>query len=185
VASGESFPAYRRRILGYLGTRDPIRVQKTTAARLARLIEEIPPRVMRRRPAPGSWSILEVLVHMVDAELAYGWRLRNMLATPGVALPWWDQDEWARRLAYPRRRPVQAVDWFRALRESNLALLAAVPRRRWSTCFGIHEVRGRISVLELVRQEAGHDLAHLLQIRRLLVPLRVRARASRRPRARV
>jgi hypothetical protein len=24
-----------------------------------------------------------------------GWRLRNMLANPGVALTWWNQDVWA------------------------------------------------------------------------------------------
>jgi hypothetical protein len=30
-----------------------------------------------------------------DAELAMGWRLRNVLANPGVALTWWDQAVWA------------------------------------------------------------------------------------------
>ncbi|HLK19411.1 MAG TPA: DinB family protein [Bryobacteraceae bacterium] len=43
------------------------------------------PEVLIRRPAPEKWSIAEIVAHLADAELAMGWRLRNMLANPGVA----------------------------------------------------------------------------------------------------
>lgn len=57
---------------------------------------------------------------------------------------------------------------FRALRESNLALLRSVPRQEWDASYGVHDKRGRQTVVEFVRMEAGHDLNHLLQIERLL-----------------
>ncbi len=90
----ETFEEYRNRILGYL---EPTRVQKATPVRLHRLIRGVPSRVLARRPAPEKWSIVEVVAHLADAELAMGWRLRKMLATPGVGIPWWDEHPWSQK----------------------------------------------------------------------------------------
>lgn len=165
---GETFEEYRARVLGYLGDRDPIRVQQATPARLEALIKGVPRRVLGRRPARHKWSIIEIVAHMADAELAMAWRLRNMLASSGVRLPWFDQDIWATRLGYGATDPRRSAALFRCLRESNLALLRSVPRRRWRSCYGVHEVRGRQTVEEFVRLEAAHDLNHLRQIRAIL-----------------
>jgi len=164
----ETFEAYKRRLHGYLGKRDPIRVQQATPARLERLIRGVPRWRLERRPAPGKWSVIEIVAHLADAELAMGWRLRNMLATSGVRLQWFDQDVWAKKCNYSGSDPRRSAATFRVLRESNLALLRSVPRRRWGLCFGIHDVRGRQTVAAFVRLEAAHDLNHLLQIERLL-----------------
>jgi hypothetical protein len=164
----ESFDDYRARVLGYLGKRDPLRVQAATAARLERLIKGAPGRVLARRPAPGKWSIVEILAHLADAELAMGWRLRNMLATPGVALAWWDEYLWSEKCGYARIPPRQSLATFRALRAGNLALLRSIPRRAWRSRFGVHAKRGRQTIADFVEMEAAHDLNHILQIQRLL-----------------
>ena len=164
----ESFQAYRDRILGYLGTRDPIRVQQSTPSKLERLLRGVRRPQLTRRPSSAKWSILEIVSHMADAELAMGWRLRNMLAQPGVRLSWFDQDLWVRRLDYNAQDLRRQLAQFRAYREGNLALLRSVPRRRWGSCYGVHEVRGRQTVTEFVRMEAAHDLAHLRQIGAIL-----------------
>lgn len=179
----ESFAEYQRRVLGYLGSRDPIRVQRATPAALERRLRGVPRAVLTRRPAPERWSIAEIVGHMADAELAMGWRLRGMLATPGLALAWWDQDRWAERLGY-RARPVAAMAaLFRALRESNLLLLASVPRSWWDECHGVHELRGRQTVAEFVALEAAHDVNHLRQIDRILAAARAARRTPDRRRA--
>jgi DinB superfamily len=164
----ETFAAYRMRVLGYLGDRDPLRVQRAMPARLERLLGGLPRRALGRRPAPGKWSVVEILAHLADAELAMGWRLRNMLATPGVRLQWWDEHLWSEKCHYARSSPRRSLATFRALRESNLALLRSVPRGAWESCHGLHDTRGRQTVAEFVRMEAAHDLNHLRQIEQLL-----------------
>jgi hypothetical protein len=164
----ESFARYRARVLGYLGSRDPIRVQRATPAALERRLGGVSRPTLDRRPAPDKWSIAEIVAHLADAELAMGWRLRAMLATPGVQLTWWDQDRWAERLSYDSRHTREAAALFRTLRESNLRLLASVPRAWWDECYGVHELRGRQTVTQFVRLEAAHDLNHLRQIDRIL-----------------
>ena len=164
----ETFEAYRNRILSYLGDEEPIGVQQATPSQLERRLRDVAPEELIRRPAPEKWSIAEIVAHLADAELAMGWRLRNMLANPGVALTWWDEAVWAERLGYAQQEPSLSAGVFRALRESNLRLLESVPRTRWAECYGVHEVRGRQTVEEFVRLEAAHDLNHLRQIDRIL-----------------
>jgi len=109
----ETFSQYRDRVLGYLGTRDPIRVQRATPPALERRLRGKSARQLARRPAPDKWSVTEIVAHMADAELVMGWRLRSMLATPGVALAWWDQDRWAERLGYATGSPRGYAPHFR------------------------------------------------------------------------
>jgi hypothetical protein len=163
----ESFAEYRTRILGYLGSRDPVGVLRVTPGRLIRLLTGASRTVLTTRPAVGKWSVLEIAAHLADAELAFSWRLRNAIASPGVALAWWDQAVWAERLGY------QAIPWrasvgcFKALRFANLALLRSLPPASWDACHGTHATRGRQSVRDFVTLEAAHDLNHLRQIRAL------------------
>ena len=164
----ETFEAYRHRVLSYLGDKEPIGVQQATASEIDRRLRDAAPDELVRRPAPDKWSIAEIVAHLADAELAMGWRLRNMIANPGVALTWWDEAVWAERLGYAQQEASLSAGVFRALRESNLRLLGSVPRARWVECYGIHEVRGRQTVEEFVLLEAAHDLNHLQQIDRIL-----------------
>jgi hypothetical protein len=165
---GETFEAYRTRVLSYLGDEEPIGVQQTTPFQLERRLRDVAPEELRRRPSPEKWSIVEIVGHLADAELAMGWRLRNMVANPGVALTWWDEAAWAERLGYAQQEARLSAEVFRVLRDSNLRLLASVPRARWVECYGVHEVRGRQTVEEFVRLEAAHDLNHLRQIDRIV-----------------
>ncbi len=166
----ESFPEYRRRVLGYLGSRDPVRVMRATPGVLSRLLHGTPRAVLATRPAPGKWSVLEIVAHLADAELAMSWRIRNAIATPGVALDWWDESLWADRLGY------QQIPWrashkhFTSLRQANLGLLRSLPPARWDSSYGMHAKRGRQSVREFVTLEAAHDLNHLHQLKALLQP---------------
>lgn len=164
----ETFEEYRSRVLGYLGGRDPVSVLQRTPGRLKRLVSTIPPRVLIRKPEPAKWCIAEILAHLADAELAIGWRFRNMLATPGVHLQWWDEHLWSQELNYAERQPRHSLALFEALRAGNLALLQSVPRSRWRSCYGVHEKRGRQTIEEFVLMEAAHDLNHLAQIKRLI-----------------
>ncbi len=166
----ETFEDYRTRVLGYLGDRDPVRVLQGTPAKLEQMVKGKSRRVLSRHPAPGKWSVIEILAHLADAELAMSWRFRNMFATPGIALPWWDEYLWSQKLDYAKSDPTRSLAVFRALRESNLVLLRSKPRASWQSCYGVHDKRGRQTVADFVKMEAAHDLNHLEQIRLLLIP---------------
>ncbi len=164
----ESFEEYKKRVLSYLGTQDPIKVQLATPGRLARLMRGVARKELARRPEPKKWSVVEIVAHLADTEITMAWRLRNMVATPGTRLQWFNQDIWVKQCGYAERDPRKSAALFRALRESNVALLLSLPRRMWNSCYGIHDLRGRQTVLDFVTLEAAHDLNHLRQIERIV-----------------
>ena len=101
----ETYQEYRARVLGYLGDRDPIRVLQSTPRKIERLLNGVPRRMLARRPIQRKWSVVEILAHLADAELAIGWRFRNMIATPGVTLQWWDEHLWSQKCHYAQMDP--------------------------------------------------------------------------------
>src|SRR3954471_2763343 len=53
--------------------------------------------------APGEWTIAEVLQHLADVELAWGFRIRLMLGEDEPPLTAFDGEGWATRLDYRGR----------------------------------------------------------------------------------
>ncbi len=154
---------YTQRILAHSQGKNPLRVQKATPGKLARLIQRLGKKQLTKRSAPGKWSIAEILAHLADAELVVGYRMRLILASNGTAIQAFDQDAWAQTFSYARRDPKVSLQTFRALREINLKLLSSVPRKLWEN-YGQHEERGKESIAHLVKMMAGHDLNHIVQV---------------------
>ncbi|MGH9501902.1 MAG: DinB family protein [Terriglobales bacterium] len=159
----ETAQQYTQRILTHSSGKDPLRLQKATPRKLAALTRGLSKKQLARRPAPGKWSIAEVLAHLADAELVIGYRLRLMLASNGTLIQAFDQDAWADTFNYGRRDAKTSLETFRVLREDNLRLLNAVPRRLWNN-YGQHQERGKETVDHTLRMVAGHDLNHVAQI---------------------
>jgi hypothetical protein len=163
----ETADQYRQRIFSYLNGGDPLKLQAAAPARLARLLKTVTPAAARKRPAPGKWSVAEIVAHLADAELVGGYRLRFILGAPGSPIVGFDQDNWVTALHYEKRNLRKSLDQYRALRESNLALLKTLTPEQWKH-HGVHNERGAESIETIVRLFAGHDLNHFQQIERIL-----------------
>jgi hypothetical protein len=157
---------YTRRILATLGRRHPVKVQSATAAKLERLTRGLSRRQMARRPAPGKWSIGEILAHLAEVEMVVAWRLRQALTQSGTTVQAFDQDAWARAGRYAQRDPRASLLLFRAARECNLTLLRSLSPAQWRR-YHIHQERGKETVFRTAQMIAGHDLNHLEQVARL------------------
>jgi hypothetical protein len=135
-----------------------------TAAQLTSLIEAVGPEKTILSPAPGKWSPAEIVCHLTDCELAFGFRLRQTLAEESYVLQPFDQEKWA--ATYPGVSVSQALEAFSALRGWNLRLIgAALPEAAARPV--THPERGTMTFLTLVETMAGHDLNHLAQMRKL------------------
>ena len=158
---------YTQRMLSYSDGKDPLRLQATTAKKLATLIKGKNKKQLSQRPAPGKWSVAEILAHLADAEIVLSWRLRQTLSSNGVAIQPFDQDVWATTFDYAHQDARQSLEKYRVLRDGNLALLKRIPKPLWDN-YGVHQERGNESVTHVVRMIAGHDLNHLGQVERIL-----------------
>jgi hypothetical protein len=162
----ETVKQYISRIRGYVGGKDPLRIQAATPGRLRKLVRRVPARRLKRRPAPGKWSIGEILAHLADAELVGGNRIRTILGAPGTPIQAFDQDDWAKAMRYREQDARASLEAFCVMRERNLALLRSLSPRQWKQ-YGMHQERGKETVARITEMFAGHDLNHLKQIERL------------------
>ncbi len=159
----DEFKKYMARMRSYIGGRDPLAMQAAYPAKLMRAVSGLSKAQLKRRPRPKKWSIQEILGHLADTEVVYGWRLRMMLAQPGLPIQPYDQDAWANTLRYKRQPAAKLVEQVRVLRDANLRLLKSVPRPWWNR-YGMHLERGKETVARTVVLLAGHDINHLNQI---------------------
>jgi uncharacterized damage-inducible protein DinB len=158
---------YIDRIISNVREDDPWDVLASTPSRLRQLVAGRSDSDLTRKPAPGKWSVREILAHLADCEVVIGWRLRTILATSGAPLQAFDQDVWAAAFKYDEAPIQESLDLFEASRRGNLRLLGSVDPARLEN-FGMHEERGMETINHLVRLNAGHDLNHLRQVERLV-----------------
>lgn len=158
---------YTQRMLSHSEGTNPLRLQQAAVKKLATLIKGKSKKQLTKRPAPGKWSVAEILAHLGDAEIVIGWRLRQILGNNGAPIQAFDQDVWASTFNYARRDPKQSLELFRSMREANLAMLKSLPPQLWNN-YGVHQERGNESVTHIVRMMAGHDLNHIEQIERIV-----------------
>lgn len=166
-ASVDAAEAYIAAILGVLGDRDPWEVLRETPTVVRDLVADLDRSTLARPERPGKWSMAAVVQHLADTELAWGWRLRMIIAHERPAITGFDQDLWADRLRYAEADPEQALEQLRILRRGNLCLLESVPASEREIRAGIHAERGEETLAHMVRLQAGHDLAHRRQLERI------------------
>lgn len=163
----ETAQEYIQRMLGNVRGQDPLKVEAATPKRLQRLIKGVPAAKLRKTPAPGKWSVAEILAHLADSEIVRGWRMRQILGAPGTPIQAYDQDSWAAAGHYEKRDPRKSLETFRVVREANLALLKSLTKEQWKHS-GTHAERGEETIEHISHMMAGHDINHTAQVERIV-----------------
>jgi len=125
-------------------------------------------RTLRYKPSPDKWCILEILGHLADIEVFYGYRMRQMMADKEPVLAPIDQDDWARNLGYMETEPAQLLEAYQAARRANVRLLRRLKPDDLDRKAAFHpEKKRKVTLGELIGMMAGHEPNHAGQIERL------------------
>lgn len=165
-AAAANAQTYIASLLDLLGDLDPVSVQESLVDEVERAVAGLDDAALRRPEAPGKWSVLQVVQHLADTELVYGFRMRMILAHDVPEIQAYDQDTWTDRLRYNEVALADALAQLRVMRCANLRLVRSLSDRELDR-FGIHEERGEESVRRIVQLIAAHDLVHRRQIERI------------------
>lgn len=157
------------RVLGAAEREDLLRSFEATVRELHRLTAGVDREALTRSPAPGKWSVLEIICHLRDMDLmAFLPRYYRIAHEENPLLPAIDQDQAAVLGNYKERDPAQVLAEMRGLRAATAAYLRAQPEPYWSRT-GVHQEKGPLTPGDLLTVQAGkHDPNHLEQIRRIL-----------------
>ncbi len=156
--------AYQQALLDLLGDREALDVLASTPEKIEDATVDLDLAILQKEPAPGEWSIEQLLGHFLDAEIVYSFRWRLTLAQSGTQFPGYQQDLWT-GLAHPSFPEMLGA--FSALRRLNVWLAEETPSDEWGKV-GMHSERGPETFDLSLKLVAGHDLAHLKQLEQTL-----------------
>ena len=140
-----------------------IAVIETTPVRWLNLVDSVPIELLSAKPAPGEWSALECLQHLVEVERgSFPVRL-NALLTGEPMAPFNPSD--------PGTKPpptIALAHEFDQLRRTNLERLRQVSEADLDRQT-LHAEYGMVSMREFLHHRAAHDLMHTVQAERALL----------------
>jgi hypothetical protein len=126
-----------------------------------------------RLPATGpdeGWTLLAIPYHLRDTESGLIRQYQAITRWRDPEIDNVDLDDIPFEEDYRDEHLGDLIDEFRELRHTSSYLLWDLLPSEWEKA-GIHPYRGRITLLEIVREAYQHDLAHLWQAQRMLEAL--------------
>jgi uncharacterized protein (TIGR03083 family) len=126
---------------------------------LRSLLQNVPDAQANARPAPGEWSVKEVMGHLCDTERVFAYRAMRVARGDATPLPGFDQDDYVRRTDFNARTLTELVDEFTSQRSATLLcfkpLTDAETQRRGTAS------NNPVSVRALLYIMAGHVMHHV------------------------
>jgi hypothetical protein len=159
--------AYVDALLATLGQRDPLEVYAATPQRVRDVVADMGSNAWRTAPEDGEWTPEQVVGHLVDVDIVYGFRWRLAVTDEDPSYPGYNEKRWAMLARPDAKSLIRALD---ALRTINVALLQSFGPSEWKQT-AVHGEQGRETVHRMLQKIAGHDIAHLNQLERAVAAL--------------
>jgi hypothetical protein len=141
-------------------------VLSTTPDRWQTLTASVELELLARRPAPGEWSAIECLQHLLDTEVgAFSVRLQAFLE--GRDLTAFDPDAAGSR-PEPTTDPEVVAARYAEARARSLASLEVVTEADLART-ARHVELGQVTLREMLNEWAAHDLMHTVQAERAVM----------------
>ena len=136
---------------------------RATPAKLKAAVKGVPKSVLLWAPAPGKWSILEIVCHLRDEEVEdFGARVR-VVVEGGTSFVRIDPQRWAKDRGYIEDDPRKALTALKQSRRDSLAFLSLLDPARLTRVVDQPQL-GKMSGLDLIAAWVTHDRLHLAQL---------------------
>ncbi len=117
----------------------------------------------RWKPDDNSWSILEVLNHLLDEEIFdFRQHTEHILFTPDQPWPEIDPQGWVTERAYNQNDLAETLQNFKGEREKSLTWLEELPDPNWDS--SVSFPWGTLSAGDMLASWLAHDLLHIRQL---------------------
>lgn len=121
-------------------------------------------------PVPGTWSIQQIILHLMDSDLIGADRMKRVAAEEEPTLVGYNETAFANRLGYEHLSVRDAAEIFRLNRLMTAEILRRLPPAAFQRT-GQHTERGKVTLEELLAgyvEHVDHHLKFILEKRKLL-----------------
>lgn len=118
------------------------------------------------RPNEDDWCLKEIAAHLRDNEELAVKQIGAFIEQRSRPLPAWDVDILPQERDYRASDVDEILSELRMLRRQTTHLLWSISEREWRS-EAEHPYRGPVTLEDIARELARHDLEHLWQVRRV------------------
>jgi hypothetical protein len=111
-------------------------------------------------PIPGTWSIRQIILHLMDSDLVGSDRMKRVIAEDSPTLLAYNETAFANRLFYDQLDVRMACEVFRLNRLMTANILRRLPEAAFARS-GNHTERGHETLADLVQDYAEHLDHHM------------------------
>ena len=127
---------------------------------LAYAVEGLAEEHAQARPGPGAWSIAELAAHLADSDMVASDRMKRVIAEEKPSLLAFDENRWAKHLAYDFRPAEDAIAMFGLNRKGMAEVMRRLPDEAFART-GMHNERGVQTLAQIVGFAVEHLDHHL------------------------
>jgi hypothetical protein len=131
--------------------------------RIARAVAGIPEPDKNKPLSKDEWSAAEILAHLRASDDIVAYRLYAILARDLPFLPAYDERRWAEVAGYAHTDFDLSLKTYALRRMELVNMLRMVALDDWKR-LGTHEVKGRVSLLDIATSLVEHEEEHCLQL---------------------
>lgn len=137
-------------LLKYLNTN----IETTTA-----FISSLPQDRLKHRYAQGKWTIKEILMHLIEMERVYTYRILRFARNDQTVLPGFDADQYILNSKANDREIETLLEELNSVRKATICLLNGLPEESFLRSGSVNG--NLVSVRALAYHIAGHELHHV------------------------
>jgi diamine N-acetyltransferase len=137
-----------------------------TPTRIARVMAGLQEVQIRQAPAAGEWAMVDIVEHVRAADDIIAGRVLPILVRDQPSLAVYDERRWAEVAGYTLEHVEQPLETFGLRRAELVQVLRRASLADWERV-GIHEVRGPLTLAEMVRGLVEHEEEHCAQLEAL------------------
>ena len=130
------------------------------AGLVADAIKGLSPEDFTKTPVPGTWSIGQIVIHLMDSDLIASDRMKRVIAEENPTIIGYHEDAFSKKLFYHLQDPLKAAEIFRLNRELTAVVLRNLPAEAFDR-MGTHNERGKVTLGEFVTTYVKHLEHHL------------------------
>jgi uncharacterized damage-inducible protein DinB len=140
------------------------------AGKVAQAIQGLTTTDFLATPVPGTWSIQQIVIHLMDSDLIGCDRMKRVIAEENPTIIGYNETLFAQKLFYEKLDPFISADIFKKNRELTAVILRNLPDAAFDRV-GTHNERGKVTLADFVAtyvQHLEHHLGFIKHKRQLL-----------------
>jgi len=132
---------------------------------LAKAVDGLTEAELNAFPIPGTWSIKQIAVHLLESELAAVHRMRRIVAEEKPLFIAYDETLLSKSLGYEKADLALVTRLFQDCRTFTSSWLRTVPDEAFARA-GVHNHYGLVTLERMVGMYADHLDGHMVHLRK-------------------